>query len=203
VKLAFYAFVGGLYVVGWLPKVERWVALWLTLIFLVRWGDLSGLHISPFIRTAAMLEHGHFFFAGVLFYRMKIDGFTSLRWLLLGACIAAAWYVRDAPHAIALGVASLLFIAFIKTRLRWVVIAPLVFLGEISYPLYPLHQKIGYAIISRLEKVGLLAEVWLVLPVVEVLLLATGVNRLVEKPARCWLRENWKASAIRARLTSR
>ncbi len=203
VELAFYAFVSGLYIIGWLSKVERWMTLWLALIFLVRWGDLHGIHISPLIRTAALLDHGHFFFAGVLFYRMKSDGFTLPRWLLLTTCITAAWYVRDLPHALALSVASILFLAFITGRLRWIVVTPLVFLGDISYPLYLLHQNIGFAIISRMEKAGFTAEAWLLVPAASVLLLSMCVNRLVEKPARRWLREKWKTSTIRARLTSR
>ncbi len=202
VELSFYCFVSGLHLVGLLKQVEKWVFVWLTLIFLVRWADLHGVHISPMIRTAAMLEHGHFFFAGVLFYLMKTEGFTLTRWLLLLACIVAAWFVRDVSHALALGVASLLFLAFITGRLRWIVVAPLVFLGDISYPLYLLHQNIGYAIISRMEKAGLTSEAWLIVPVIVALLLAIGVNRLVEKPARETLRRLWKGSALRRQLVA-
>ncbi len=202
VELAFYAFVSGLYLIGWLSKVERWMTLWLLMIFAVRWADLHGIHISPLIRTAAMLDHGHFFFAGVLFYLMKTDGFTLPRWLLLLACMVAAWFVRDVPHALALAAASLLFLAFITGRLRWIVVAPLVFLGDISYPLYLLHQNIGYAIISRMEKAGLTSEAWLILPVIVALLLAIGVNRMVEKPARETLRRLWKGSSLRKHLVS-
>jgi peptidoglycan/LPS O-acetylase OafA/YrhL len=200
VELAFYAFVSALHLLGWLSKVERWMTIWLFLIFVVRWADLQGMHISPLIRTAAMLDHGHFFFAGVLFYLMKTDGFTLLRWLLLLACIVAAWFVRDVPHALALGAASVFFLAFITGRLRWIVVAPLVFLGDISYPLYLLHQNIGYAIISRLEKAGLTSEAWLIIPVIVALSLAIGVNRLVEKPARETLRRLWMNSSLRKRL---
>lgn len=202
VELAFYCFISGLHLIGWLKKVEQWMTVWLTLIFLVHWGELSGIHLSPLIRTAAMLEHGHFFFAGVLFYRMKNDGFTRVRWLLLLACIVAAWFVRDVAHAASLIVASVLFAGFITGRLGWIIAAPLLFLGDISYPLYLLHQNIGYAIISRMQQAGFTALPWLLVPVMASLLLATIVHRLVEKPSRRWLRDRWKRSTLRARLAS-
>lgn len=200
VELVFYAFVSFLHLIGWLRRVELWVATWLTMIFAVQFLVRAGVNISPLIRTTLLLEHGQYFFAGVLFYRMKSEGFTLQRWLLLIACIAAAWYVRDAPHAISLIVSSALFVGFITGRLGCIVIAPLVFLGDISYPLYLLHQNIGYAIIARLENAGLTSEVWLLVPMATAILLATAVNRLVEKPARQRLRDLWKGSWLRARL---
>lgn len=203
VELAFYCFISCLHLIGWLKKVEQWMSVWLTLIFLVRWGDLSGIHLSPLIRSAAILDHGHYFFAGVLFYRMKYDGFTLVRWLLLLACVGAAWFLRDVDHAASLVVASVLFGGFITGRLGWIVVAPLLFLGDISYPLYLLHQYIGYALIFRMQQAGYTALPWLLVPVIVSVLLATVVNRLVEKPSRRRLRDQWNRSALRARLVSK
>lgn len=203
VELAFYAFVSALHLIGWLRHAERWIAIWLTLILLVRWGDLNGFHISPIIRTTFLLDHGHFFFSDVLFYRMKFEGFTSIRWLLLAVCVLAAWYVRDTAHAAALLVSSVLFLAFITGSLRWIVLPPIIFLGEISYPLYLLHQNIGYVIITRLQNAGLTSVAWLLIPVVVSLILGTLVHHLVEKPAREWLRRNWKISMLRFRLNTK
>lgn len=200
VELVFYGFVSVLHLTGLLRRVELWVGIWLALIYAVHLAVHSGVNISPMIRTTLLLEHGHFFFAGVLFHRMKSDGFSLVRWGLLLACIAAAAYVRDLAHALALVAASLLFIAFITGRLRWIALKPLLFLGEISYPLYLLHQHIGYALIFRLQKAGFTAAAWLLVPVSVSLLLATAVNVLVEKPAREKLRMLWKNSALRSRL---
>lgn len=200
VELVFYAFVAFLHFTGWLRRVELWMSVWLAVIFFVQFLVRSGINISPLIRTSLLLEHGHFFFAGVLFHRMKSDGFNLQRWLLLIACIAAARYVRDTPHAISLIVSSALFIGFITGRLTWIVVTPLVFLGDISYPLYLLHQNIGYAIISRLDHAGLKSEAWLLVPMAVSILLAFVVNRLVEKPSRERLRAKWKGSALRRRL---
>ncbi|MGV3658733.1 MAG: acyltransferase family protein [Prosthecobacter sp.] len=198
VELVFYAFVSTLRLTGLLRRVELWVGVWLGLIFLTQWLVRGGVNISPLVRTTLLLEHGHFFFAGVLFYRMKYVGFSWQRWLLLAACIAAAGWVRDTAHLLSLLVASLIFLAFITGRLGWIAVAPLLFLGEISYPLYLLHQNIGYSMISRMEQAGFVAQAWLLVPMTLVMLLATLVNFLVEKPARRWLRDAWKTSRLRS-----
>ena len=86
VELTFYASMGAMHLFGWLQKAERWISIWLSLILITSWGDLHGYHIPTVIRTTVLLDHGHFFFAGILFYRMKSSGFTALRWLLLAVC---------------------------------------------------------------------------------------------------------------------
>lgn len=201
IELAFYSFVGCLHLVGWLKHVERWIAVWLALAIAVRLADATDtFHISPMIRSALLLEHGHFFFAGVLFYRIREDGGSPLRLFLLITCVGAAWLIRDIPHALSLVAASLAFAAFIRGWLGWLVVRPLLFLGSISYPLYLLHQNIGYAIISNLENAGLTHEAWLLVPVVASILLATAVHIIVEKPARNWLRSAWKGSRLRSKV---
>ena len=201
VALAFYAFVSALRLIGWLDKVERWVAAWLALQFIVHFGDHHGIHMSPLIRSALLLDHGHFFFTGVLFHRIREQGGTLTRWGLIAVCIVAAWFIRDVPHALSLVVAALAFTAFIKGKLGWIAMPPLLFLGDISYPLYLVHQNIGYVMIDRLIKAGHDQAVWLWVPAIVSVLLASVIHLAVEKPARDFLRSWWKRSGLRARLT--
>lgn len=202
IELAFYIFVSALRWIGWLDKVERWVAAWLALQFAVHFGDRHGLHLSPVIRSTLLLDHGHFFFTGVLFYRIREQGDTLLRWLLIAVCIALALFIRDVPHALSLVAAAFAFTAFIKGRLGWIARPPLLFLGDVSYPLYLLHQNIGYAIIDHLTKAGHNHPLWLWVPGIVTLLLATLIHYSVERPARDLLRGWWKHSALRARLAA-
>ena len=121
---------------------------------------------------------------------------------MIAVCIVAAWFIRDVPHALSLVVAALAFTAFIKGGLGWIAMPPLLFLGDISYPLYLVHQNIGYVIIDRLIKAGHDQAVWLWVPAIASVLLAAVIHLTVEKPARDFLRSWWKRSGLRARLTS-
>lgn len=192
VELAFYAFMVALRVLGWLGRVERWVSVWLALEVAVRVADEQGvMAISPLIRTALLLDHGHYFFAGVLFHRISQGGGSVWRWVLIGACVATAWVVRDGEHAAALAAVCLVFALFARGKLRWLATAPLMFLGDLSYPLYLLHQNIGYVVISALQKGGHTQAAWLLVPAAGSIVMAYAAHRWIEKPAREALRRAW------------
>lgn len=58
----------------------------------------------------------------------------------------------------------------------------LVFLAKISYPLYLLHQFIGFAIIRKLELAGFTAQWWIVVPIAVSIALSAMVHYWVELP---------------------
>ena len=57
-----------------------------------------------------------------------------------------------------------------------------VFLGSISFPLYLLHQNIGYLIIRFMENNGLTNEFWIIIPTMLIIGLAWIVASFIEKP---------------------
>lgn len=57
-----------------------------------------------------------------------------------------------------------------------------VFIGSISFPLYLLHQNIGYLIIRFMEQHGLTNEIWIIVPIAAMIFLAWLVSVLIEKP---------------------
>lgn len=64
-------------------------------------------------------------------------------------------------------------------RKKWM-FKPLLFLSEISYVLYLTHQFIGFGVIKKMEAQGLIAEVWVLLPVVHAIFLAAILHYGVE-----------------------
>lgn len=65
------------------------------------------------------------------------------------------------------------------------------FIALISYPLYLLHQNLGYGIMRVLISEGLTNELWLILPVMGSVILAYIVHRYVEIPTAKWNFKNW------------
>lgn len=59
---------------------------------------------------------------------------------------------------------------------------PLSFVATISYPLYLLHQNIGYIIIRALDSNGLSNEWFLIIPIGVVIVLTYILHKLIEKP---------------------
>lgn len=58
---------------------------------------------------------------------------------------------------------------------------PLIYIAQISYPVYLLHQYIGYAILQKIENKGFNNEIFIILPIVVVFMLAHIVNKVLKK----------------------
>lgn len=54
------------------------------------------------------------------------------------------------------------------------------YIAKISYPLYLIHQMIGYSIISFLQKIGLKSGIYILIPILVSILLAVIVNYCIE-----------------------
>lgn len=55
------------------------------------------------------------------------------------------------------------------------------FLGSISFPIYLLHQNIGFLIIRYMESIGLTQEIFILIPILIIILLSWGVTFFVEQ----------------------
>jgi peptidoglycan/LPS O-acetylase OafA/YrhL len=102
--------------------------------------------------------------------------------------IATLWICESATVAV-LGVvfASLVYLAA-RSQLTFLRFGPLVWLGAISFPLYLLHENIGWAIQLRLVSLHLPMEIALPVALSTSLLLADLCARWVERPAMRWAR---------------
>ena len=76
------------------------------------------------------------------------------------------------------------------TLLRY---GPFVWLGSISYPLYLLHENIGWSIQLRLAAWGLSTTLTVVVALTAILVMADVVTRWVEQPAMRWIRTRYRS----------
>ncbi|GJD57925.1 acyltransferase family protein [Methylobacterium dankookense] len=129
-------------------------------------GHLGILGLATFVAALGLTAHGPFADQGGL----GRIGYVCLVLAFTGAVWAAA-----------------------TGRLRWLGRAPLVFLGTISYPLYLLHQILGFAIIRHLEAARWPAGAAIAAALAIVVLLSTLVRATVEVPAQRAIRRAWAA----------
>jgi len=114
--------------------------------------------------------------------------------------VIACWFwhaLVDSPSGAAL-VAAFSTVMYLATagQLKWLASPPLVYLGSISYPLYLVHQNVGYVILRTLNGWGLNANVSFLLALAGVLGLAVALSRFVERPALAAIKARyaeWKA----------
>ncbi|HEX5801623.1 MAG TPA: acyltransferase [Azospira sp.] len=158
VEMKFYALVAIVLVAGLMPRVQTLLVLWLA--------ATCALAVLPvgILRALLIADYAPYFIAGALCYLVWAEGPSPLR---LGG-IAVAWllalyqsmtaidefarhYQRELDGRVIAGTitvffAGMLLIATRRTgrlgRRRWLT------LGALTYPLYLLHQKIGYLIFN-------------------------------------------------------
>jgi len=145
-ELFFYTSMGIFYYLGWLRNIRLIAVIWLT------WMLLNSLGILPIGEYFLNLRYGMFLLSGILFYKVKFNNGNLIDHLLIMFCLFTAIWVNQMPGNIyAYPCLFGLFYLFIYGKLKVLNWSPLLFLGYISYPLYLLHQNIGYAMISSFK----------------------------------------------------
>jgi peptidoglycan/LPS O-acetylase OafA/YrhL len=158
VEIKFYLMISILLGLKKIEKIERFLVLWLVV------SATAEVFVFEKLRSLLVTDYAAYFIAGATFYLIWAKGFTTARiLLLLGAlalaCFTAmAWaesieskYSTDYDPLIIGGIIILFFVTFLlivthKTaaigRLNWAA------LGALTYPLYLLHQMIGFMIFN-------------------------------------------------------
>ncbi|ETZ21741.1 acyltransferase [Pedobacter sp. V48] len=182
-ELFFYAFMGALFQLRLLTKMRTIAVIWLTLMI------SNSLFTLPFGAYLLNLQYGMFFLAGILFYKIKFDGGDWREHILIGFCFLAG--VIENPTLICFGVFSAifcLFYLFVYDRLTLLTWKPFVFLGYISYPLYLLHQNIGFVLMRKIGRYISNEFLVIFIGIISMITIAWLVTRFLEKPILHFLR---------------
>ena len=197
VELFFYAQMLLWFVLGQLKRIHFIIVLWLVLA--VCYGEVvqHHLHFSYLARELLILRHIPFFALGILFYRLRTRPQEKLlNFAMIGLCLAAIGVAYPITFLwVALACCGI-FLLFVYNLLAWLRSAFFVFLGSISYSLYLLHQAIGFALIKRLEQMGLPSLAACLLTVAIVLCLASALTYGVERPALRRIRSWWRGDSL-------
>ena len=116
-------------------------------------------------RVLPLIIHYPFFFAGILFYKVKDEGGTLWRYISLIICFTLALmvfkyssrtadYVSTTEYFYVLLIYFSIFLLLIKGWLGFLKVRLLLFLGNISFAFYLIHQYIGrYFLMNKLINV--------------------------------------------------
>ncbi|MFJ8017827.1 acyltransferase family protein [Streptomyces sp. NPDC096339] len=150
------------------------------------------------LKTFVMPEYAPYFIAGVamfLIYRFGVNwlllGIVGFSWLVAqnqllgtkdsyeyGVMHTLSWYVMAGFSLLAFGVVLAVAMgAFDRIQWKWLTVA-----GALTYPVYLLHQEIGFALIRWARNHGMGIGVTLLGTLAAVLLLSWIVHRYAERP---------------------
>jgi peptidoglycan/LPS O-acetylase OafA/YrhL len=192
-------------------RVLSFCALWLVATILA-----TGSH-SVLLDNIVDPDFSMFFVAGITLYLIRRFGWNlMLCGLLVGAYLLSlhsvllhapdrATFVATKPNPwVAGALVTVFFLVLLavalglldRVRGRWLVVA-----GALTFPLYLLHQSIGWVLIYHLHR---RAPRYLVLVgvVLTMLLLAWLVHRLVERPVSRWMKARLTSALVTMRTAT-
>jgi peptidoglycan/LPS O-acetylase OafA/YrhL len=210
-ELVFYGWMALLIATKAFPRHSR-----LVLIFWLGMSMMNELAVGPMVVQKLFLtDHSGFFAAGILLYLLRKGERDGLTWMLLGLSalvaiyqvnIGAEWlrehyrtyFSATVLTFIALGSIGIVAAAMCVRDLKFrpgVVAA----IGGLTYPLYLLHQKVGYILFNRFD--GLLsAPVLVALTTAFMFFASWGVWKFAEPPIRSliyrWFGRTSKVAAL-------
>jgi peptidoglycan/LPS O-acetylase OafA/YrhL len=197
-ELFFYGWMLLIWRLNYLKRIE-WILVGWILIRFVLWK----IPILPSWATLLIIERYIPYFAiGVAAYRVWCGARTWRdQWILiLMALLNLA--IIETYYQFYVNVCVLIMMVLLSDhKLGWLCQPPLLWLGAISYPLYLIHQFVGYALMVKLETMGLPVELNIFIALGSVLILATLIHHLIEKPSLSWLRRIWRNYKLRTSST--
>lgn len=206
VELQFYVVMALVFHFRWLKAIEK-IGLGLLGVSVVV-GLLNPAGLSPIYeaicRWIPLLSYIPLFLSGIIFYKLKFGGSSIRRYAILTVCFLSQllhfpfcgtghYYVSFHEYSAILAVYCAVFILYVHGKLGFLVNKATLFLGTISYPLYLIHQYIGYSILLP-ELVGKRGwTFWnaVSFSLVLVVVVASMMTFLVEKPFLRFIRNKY------------
>ncbi|MBC3383359.1 acyltransferase [Pseudomonas sp. SWRI179] len=160
IEIRFYFLIALVMLFRKLHRIEALLCVWLVLSVALEFTDARGW------RRFFITEYSTYFIAGAMFYHVWLSGASKLRWATIISSCAFAIYqgVNMLPRLErhyhvdfnAFIVATIIFICYVvmglvaKKKMGWVAGRRWVVLGIITYPLYLLHQNVGFMVFNAL-----------------------------------------------------
>ena len=190
VEIAFYVCVLLLWSMFRMRNIERLILAWLLLklVFTFVWPGMPERIVMVLI-----LRYVPFFAIGMVSYRVWAGQRNwDQQWPVLFAILATIG-LCEPPELLLAGIVLVgCFGAMLSGRLRWLCWAPLLWVGQISYSLYLVHQHIGFTIMYNMDAAGFAPIYGYALAVVVAILLGALIHYSVERPAAIRLQQLWR-----------
>ncbi|WPU95617.1 acyltransferase [Mucilaginibacter sabulilitoris] len=176
----FYLFMAIIIFTKLSNKLFFWVLPWLTLCLIRQF-----IHFPPVISYFLNLNYGFYFISGIMFYQIKFTSGKKLHYHIIIFVSLLIYYLsaKSLTEAILITLFYAIFYLFIYDKLNWLGNKVFYFLGAISFPLYLIHQNIGYIIINYFKRYDSNFPIyWIILPVLINILIAAIISKYFEKP---------------------
>lgn len=187
IEMAFYFLVFIILVL----KSKKHVSFYCFIYLLVAFCYFNIFHYRPYV------YYGSLFIAGIHLYKIWNGDIHWTNHLPIAGSFLLVCYSLNLTATLISLACILLFYLFIYGGADFLKNKALTFLGQISYPLYLLHQNIGHAIQLKLVDFGITSSsLLLCIPLLFTILLAYLVSVYMEKPVVSYLSSSYKKLSL-------
>jgi peptidoglycan/LPS O-acetylase OafA/YrhL len=192
IELAFYVWIAVLIAARQLRNIEWWCAAWLACVAVLKIANL--VPDEPW-EDATMFFFGQFFILGIALYRWRTGRAGTLTYIIDAmaftlSLLGNSRFTGADPYVyfgVTVGVTALCWAA-VTHRLPFLLLPPLVWLGDVSYPLYLIHQRIGHDLTHLIRAQGVPGWLCIAGAVGAILMLAQALHVVFEVPGRRLIR---------------
>jgi peptidoglycan/LPS O-acetylase OafA/YrhL len=147
VEVLFYCLISILIIKAFRKYSDILVFLWIGAIF------INTVYKIPYFDVLLNLKYGPYFIAGIIFSKLYYDQQYNIKnYIVLFLSILCAFIIDSTLiGCFIISILYCLFFLLTRNKLKPLDNNLLVFMGSISYPLYLIHQNIGYVILSYIK----------------------------------------------------
>jgi peptidoglycan/LPS O-acetylase OafA/YrhL len=204
IEMLFYIFMLAIYRQGHLNEIELIGMIVLLPLFI--YGTMLSYQFpilnTRLVRFAGLVNFFPLFFSGILYYKLKYDSISIYRVIMLVCSFIVQitlfhtiegrfGFITLSEYAIMLTLYNAVFLLYTFDKLNFIVNRVTVFFGNISYPLYLIHQYISLVFIFPFLIKYLNFWVACIIDVSIVVGIAYLINIFVEKPTMKYARQRW------------
>jgi peptidoglycan/LPS O-acetylase OafA/YrhL len=190
VEMTFYAWIFLAYITQQFKRIEWYLIVFIIVeVFFHRYETLAGY---PRIAKLLMLNHGYLFAAGICFFKVWQKKASTSTYVALMVSFICIWIYLPLENAVVVAGCYVVFAFMVLNRLKFLNIKPLTFLGSISYPLYLLHQNIGYVLLNLGYQYQLHPFLAIFMVCSLMIIAATIVTFYIEKPLIALVRHSYE-----------
>ena len=191
VELIFYIGMGSLFALGWMRYLQIVCFVWALACLANVLLASVGIDVWYRVQKYALLWHGPFLIAGVMFFHGWKGQQSAFTFITLIICLFSILINKSFLVALIYFFFFVIFFLSIHGRLEGIVLRPLLWLGSISYALYVCHEFLGYRMMLSLENLGMPRLPATAAALGSVLLLAWTITNAIERPSLRFIRAAW------------
>jgi peptidoglycan/LPS O-acetylase OafA/YrhL len=213
VELTFYCFMGLIWYLKKIDKIENIVLISLALTTCANTGYLLNhgpLYERLFIIAKGvfpLIVHFNLFAAGIVFFKIYKDGYTFKRVIILIISLllvllvhsigGRAFYFMNAQrHFVLIAIYYMLFILLAADKISFLNTTSFSFFGSISYSLYLIHQSFGIELSNYLkDKINIALAIST--GILSSIILAALISRFIERPILKWSHTQFMTKKIK------